>query len=233
MNEETSDQQLYEADGKYQANLALISVAIGIVFSLGLGLTFLIPNYSQLGLYIAGLAVFHFLEFYVTAIYNPRLVSLDSFLFNNGNTYTFAHCFAVVESIVEYWFFPHSKSHSWLTIVGITVTVVGQVVRTMAMKQAGSNFSHSIANVKVAHHQLVTKGIYSWSRHPSYCGFFYWALGTQITLCNPVAFVVFSAILWRFFSHRIKYEEARLVQFFGDDYIKFRSETPTRIPFIK
>jgi len=40
-------------------------------------------------------------------------------------------------------------------------------------------------------------------RHPSYAGFFAWALGTQILLGNPIGTVVFAVVLWRFFSQRI------------------------------
>jgi protein-S-isoprenylcysteine O-methyltransferase Ste14 len=48
--------------------------------------------------------------------------------------------------------------------------------------------------------------IHSYMRHPSYFGFFYWALGTQLLLCNPVSAVAFSIFLWRFFNHRIRGE---------------------------
>ena len=43
-----------------------------------------------------------------------------------------------------------------------------------------------------------------WFRHPSYAGFFYWALGTQLVLQNPVSFTLYLIILWRFFSRRIR-----------------------------
>lgn len=46
----------------------------------------------------------------------------------------------------------------------------------------------------------------SFARHPSYLGFFYWALGTQIMLANPVSIVVFAVVLWRFFKYRIERE---------------------------
>lgn len=44
----------------------------------------------------------------------------------------------------------------------------------------------------------------SYSRHPSYAGFFYWALGTQLLLGNPLSALVFAVVLWRFFSRRIR-----------------------------
>ena len=42
------------------------------------------------------------------------------------------------------------------------------------------------------------------TRHPSYFCFFYWAMGTQIALANPVSTLVFAIVLWRFFNRRIK-----------------------------
>jgi protein-S-isoprenylcysteine O-methyltransferase len=90
----------------------------------------------------------------------------------------------------------------------------------------------------------------SYFRHPSYAGFFYWSLGTQLALQNPVSFVVFFLILWRFFSSRIKgdlirircfflpqsdsptVEERALVLFFGEEYKSYRRRVSTRIPFV-
>ena len=39
--------------------------------------------------------------------------------------------------------------------------LLGQLVRSLAMIQAGSNFSHQVAEEKRDDHQLVTKGIYA------------------------------------------------------------------------
>lgn len=137
------------------------------------------------------------------------------------------------------------------------MTAAGQIFRSTAMITAASNFSHLIQYSKAPEHSLVRTGIYSWSRHPSYFAFFYWALGTQILIGNPVSFVAFFVILYRFFAHRIKgrlrfayttrllfaayqffflvscaAEEWYLVKFFGQDYIKYQKEVPSRIPFI-
>jgi len=109
---------------------------------------------------------------------------------------------------------------------------VGQGLRSMAMIQASTNFSHLVAHHKVEGHRLVKEGVYAWFRHPSYTGFFYWAVGTQMVLQNHVCFIIFTSILWRFFYHRIRYEENRLINFFGDEYREYRKKTHTFIPFI-
>lgn len=97
--------------------------------------------------------------------------------------------------------FPVRRAQSF---VGVIMVIFGQCLRSSAMITASTNFSHAVAYQKRATHELVTDGVYAWSRHPSYAGFFYWALGTQLVLQNPLTFIMFAYLLWRFFSQRTK-----------------------------
>lgn len=207
----------------------------------------------QLPAYGAVLGAFHFLEYWTTAAYNPEKVSTGSFLLRNGAAYTIVHLVALSETLLEryvFTFLPASlrlltmapaSSAAWksprfaffVSLAGLAITIAGQLLRSAAMIHASSNFSHSIARSRDKSHKLVTSGVYTLSRHPSYAGFFLWALGTQILLLNPVSIVLFLVLLWKFFSERIKDEEIYLVAFFGNDYIEYRKKTPTLIPFIK
>jgi protein-S-isoprenylcysteine O-methyltransferase len=54
------------------------------------------------------------------------------------------------------------------------------------MFTAQANFTHQIAETKEKNHKLVKSGIYACLRHPSYCGFYWWSVGTQILLMNPL-----------------------------------------------
>ena len=45
-------------------------------------------------------------------------------------------------------------------LTGIVFVVFGQVLRSVAMIHAATNFSHSVAYYKVEGHRLVTDGIY-------------------------------------------------------------------------
>jgi len=65
-----------------------------------------------------------------------------------------------------------------------------------------------------------------------YFGYFWWGLGTQIVMGNPVCFVGYAVVLWRFFERRIGGEEELLVSFFGDEYVHYRKRTMVGIPFI-
>lgn len=97
-----------------------------------------------------------------------------------------------------------SNADSLCWFSGLGIALASQYVRSLAMITAASNFSHLIQLKKAPEHSLVRSGIYAWSRHPSYFAFFYWALGTQIFIGNPVSFVAFFVILYRFFSGRIR-----------------------------
>lgn len=48
------------------------------------------------------------------------------------------------------------------------------------MCTAKHNFNHVVQSERSDNHQLVTHGVYSLCRHPSYVGWFYWSIGTQV-----------------------------------------------------
>ena len=87
------------------------------------------------------------------------------------------------------------------------------------IRTCGENLSHIIADEKDDEHVLIRHGIYAYLRHPSYFGWFYWSVGTQLILCNPVCTVLYAMAAWYFFSSRIPYEEYMLHDFFGEEYI--------------
>jgi len=101
------------------------------------------------------------------------------------------------------------------------------------MAQAGTNFNHIPAREHRAGHELVTRGVYGYLRHPSYFGFFWWAIGTQLLVGNAVCGVVYVVVLWIFFNNRIRSEEEHLIRFFGEQYVAFRKSTGVGIPFIR
>ena len=101
------------------------------------------------------------------------------------------------------------------------------------MFTAGSNFSHMVEYRKERGHKLVTKGVYSLWRHPSYAGWFYWSIGTQIVLLNPICLVGYMLAAYQFFKQRIRDEEQILIEFFGVDYIEYKNRVSScGIPFL-
>ena len=106
-------------------------------------------------------------------------------------------------------------------------------MRKIAMLTAGSNFDHLIRTHREDKHQLVTSGIYAVFRHPSYVGWFYWSIGTQIVLCNPLCIIAYTFASWRFFHERVYEEEITLLHFFGNQYVLYKKKVPTGLPFIR
>lgn len=164
--------------------------------------------------FVTALAVFHFLEFYITAAYNPLFATVSAFLLTqNGAAYNIAHSSAMMECVLGRLFLPASYVEKtallfggakWQVGLGLAAILIGQVTRSLAMVQAGTSFTHTIQHQRRDDHVLVKSGIYSILRHPSYFGFFWWGLGTQLVLGNPVCFCGYAIVLWQFFSSRIK-----------------------------
>ena len=191
----------------------------------------------RLPLFVSILSLFHFLEYQITATYNPTYATVTAFLLSsNGKAYNIAHSLAFLECLVRCTFVPDYSSaalvglkvsnllHLPILVTGLTMLLVGQATRTVAMAHAGSNFNHTVQMRKRQGHVLVTDGIYSYLRHPSYFGFFCWGLGSQAVLGNAICFIGYSIVLWRFFRHRITgkqhlnritYKVERLILVFG------------------
>lgn len=182
--------------------------------------------------YIACLSTFHMAEFFVTALYNPTQATADSFLVNHSTAYTAA----ALTSWTEFWLrfaLAPSLNGTILSAIGLVLVLISQTIRSVAMASAGVSFNHIIQTSKKHNHVLVTHGIYRILRHPSYVGFFYWSIATQMLLGNVIHAVLFGAASWSFFRRRIEYEEESLCQFFPETYPVYVSRTYIGIPFLR
>lgn len=82
---------------------------------------------------------------------------------------------------------------------GLILAVLGEGLRIAAFFTCKSNFTHIIRYRKSKAHTLITNGVYSFFRHPSYTGYFYFAIGGQLMLGNFISAVAFVAALSNFF----------------------------------
>ena len=101
------------------------------------------------------------------------------------------------------------------------------------MITAGQSFNHVIQTYKKENHVLITHGIYRMFRHPSYVGFYYWSIGTQLCLGNVAHAMLFSVVSWNFFHRRIPFEEESLCVLFPNEYPAYVAKTWMGIPFIR
>ncbi len=155
---------------------------IGTVLGIGYALMMSSHGWSRLGMYFIALSFFHLSEYILTALYNERTLSNDSFILNHSTEYQLAVLASLIEFSVELWLFKPMKTSQIsraVSAIGLVCVISGEVCRKLAMITAKSNFSHIVQYKKVEGHQLVTNGIYQISRHPSYFGWFYWSIGKK------------------------------------------------------
>lgn len=203
---------------------------LGIVFTIAL--LYLVLSGSPLGnrvaLYTLMNTVFYMLEFLTTALFNTENVDDDLFILNDVELHA-VHAVSMIETWLLHRYWKFNLTFFW---VGLSVLLFGQFCRTYAMYLAGTSFHHYVQKERSQKHVLVETGIYSWSRHPSYFGFFWWFVGSQLLLQNAFTLLVGAWKLQRFFEARISYEEQYLESFFGEKYKTYRRRTPTLIPGI-
>ena len=94
----------------------------------------------------------------------------------------------------------------FISMIGLFLVIFGELLRKAAMFWAGQNFNHYVQHVREEGHQLVTDGVYNLFRHPSYVGWFYWSVGTQVFIhlfCPDIPKLVITVNLVYFISEAI------------------------------
>lgn len=188
--------------------------------------------FRQLSQMFFAIFFFHGSEYLLALFFHGKnSVNLESLLISKG--YVMAMVGSLIEYLVEIYLFPEMKKHWAISNTGLAMVVIGEILRKLAIITAGRSFTHLIKRKKEEGHVLVTHGVYKYIRHPSYCGFFIWSVGTQIMLCNPLCTLGFAVVVWRFFQQRIQYEEYFLRQIFGSDYAEYARGTTSGVPFVE
>ncbi len=80
-------------------------------------------------------------------------------------------------------------------------------------------------------HQLITRGIYRFMRHPIYTGVIIVAIGVPVYASSLYGFLIMLALI-PIFLNRIRMEERLLTDEFGDAYQTYKENTKKLIPFI-
>ena len=186
---------------------------------------------------LAVVAVFHMAEFVVASEYRPHDANPRSFMIFHSSAFLIANTAAWFEFLVCGWLLQlgyHPEPTTWSVTLFLLVTLGFYSVRVLAMVQCGSNFALQVEYSKRTSHELVTHGVYRHLRHPSYFGWFWYAVASQCIAHNPVCLVLFASAAWYFFKERVRDEEDILAHpsFFGEKYDEYRKTTIVGIPFI-
>lgn len=123
-------------------------------------------------------------------------------------------------------FLPDSAATGW---VGVAMTAGGIAFAVWARFVLGQNWSSEVT-LKEGH-ELICRGPYRWVRHPIYSGALLALLGTALSLNELrglIAFGFFFAGWWL----KARTEEALMLEQFGEQYRRYRSEVKALIPFV-
>ena len=216
-----------------ERNHYLIGLSLSIIFSFSFSMIFFTNSiYYPLYLYFITLCIYHYTEFFSVLLYHFKKLSCEYFLIDQSLSWIIATFVSFIETILETYYFNKYKKIKIFFIIGLIMTIIGQIFRIGGIYTGKKNFTHKISYEKKKEHKLVTNGVFSLSRHPSYFGFYLWSIGIEIMCCNPICFIGFTFILFYFFKNRILLEEKLLIQFFGEEYLEYKKKVGILIPFI-
>lgn len=109
-----------------------------------------------------------------------------------------------------------------LFICGLTTAIVAQITLQR---------SYSSTLVIREDHQLITHGIYRYTRHPVYLGVIIAVIGLPVYATSLYGLLIMSALI-PIILNRIRMEERMLIEEFGDAYRTYKENTSKLIPFI-
>ena len=111
-------------------------------------------------------------------------------------------------------------------VAGIIIMIAGEAVRLAGVAAAGDKTRRRSRHVE----ELVTYGIFSWTRNPLYVGNFLLWVGVVVVSgvfwFLPVAVLLFAAE----YSMIVRYEEGVLETIFGREYLTYKQCTPQWVP---
>ena len=114
----------------------------------------------------------------------------------------------------------------WL---GLVLTATGAAVAIWARFTLGRNWSASVT-VK-ANHELVRRGPYRMVRHPIYAGTLLAVLGTGLAFGHAQGLLAFLVLLFTW-KRKSLTEEKFMMEQFGEQYVQYKREVKSLIPFL-
>ncbi len=81
-------------------------------------------------------------------------------------------------------------------------------------------------------HELVTGGIYKYTRNPMYLAVLIWSLGQALLIPNFIAGLAALFSLIPLFSIRLPREEKMMVNYFGESYLRYKNKTSRLVPYL-
>jgi len=121
-------------------------------------------------------------------------------------------------------------SHSAVTgILSSVFAISGLAIAIAARRTLASNWSGSVTFKR--DHELITRGVYWYMRHPIYTGVLLMFVGTAILVGTLGAVLGFLVLLFTFWF-KLKQEEALMERHFPRDYPAYKERVKALIPYV-
>ena len=114
-------------------------------------------------------------------------------------------------------------------IIGLALFIIGFVVLLVGHVTLWRNYSSFLVIHK--DHQLITRGIYRFTRNPIYLGTLMALIGLPVYAASLYGFLT-SLVMIPIFLYRIRLEEGLLAEEFPDTFQEYKKTTKRLIPFI-
>ena len=221
-----SFKNFYKRLKEYLTMLILLTTFSTLILNILKTILYNINNkYYQIELYLISLCFYHISEYLNSLIYHFIKLDWSCFLIDQSFEWFIALISSFIEYFIEIYFFYTFKTKRYIFFkIGLFFIFFGHFLRISAFFTCKTNFEYLVQYTKQKGHKLVKNGVYKIFRHPSYVGFYFWAIGTQIMMCNIICSVGFTIALYVFFKERIEEEEIYLIAFFGEEYLNYRKE---------
>ena len=115
------------------------------------------------------------------------------------------------------------------SIIGLALIIIGFLIMIVGQVTLYRNYSGTV--VIREDHQLITHGIYRFTRNPIYLGGIMVVTGLPVYVASLYGFLT-SLVLIPIILNRIRLEEKLLTEEFQDAYQKYKETTKKLIPFI-
>ncbi len=135
--------------------------------------------------------------------------------------------FGHIGTITEWAYFPQMKVQ-WLPYLGVGLLLFGIVFRIVAIKSLDKAFSTTLQIKKGQ--DLMTEGLYSKFRHPSYTGAWILMLGDAIMFQSYIGLAILGVGMFIVYMKRIKVEEEMLLSEYGKEYQQYMERTWKFLP---
>jgi len=158
--------------------------------------------------------------------------------FKNYRFYYTVFAFASLGTVLYYQLQLSSpllfSSSQAISIIGWAVMVIGGLIMLLCIKKYFLSLSglKSLVAEEIVANELRIDGVHQYVRHPLYFGTFVFIWGLLL-LFPYLSLLIANSIITIYTLIAIRFEEQKLVDEFGEAYIKYKNNVPMILPNMK